>query len=247
VTGPKKTQATATAQAQDQTQKRTTAPDTSQIGDLVVGVATARLGELDRSLTGEHLLLTLRITNLSDKAVTYHSWSQPETRVVLRDQHKNYYNRIPARAQTDILISPGRTVTDTLTFEAPLGRADLELDLTLPGDDKSFLFRIPAVSLVRVQPSITYKVARFTASPPPPPEPSPAPAASPTPEIDQRLVSSILRDHRDGIKKIEQRAMGMGFDRSSNYRREGKAKLLTALGKKYKMTVEEIRQLIPGE
>jgi hypothetical protein len=219
-----------------------TAPATAQIDDMVVGVSAAQLGPLNQLTAGECLTLTLRVTNLSNQNLSYQSWSRPNSMATLRDQNRNYYNRVPLPSNpTEIL--PRQTIMDTLVFEAtPIG---VTLDLTLPygSGNRAFQIRIPG-GLVRRESPAPPKVVQQPApsAPSAPPQP-----AAPEPEQDTHLRAAILKDHRAGMKKIEQTSLGMGYDRGRKYRVTARERLIQTLAKKYALTPAQIERMVGSE
>src|SRR5262249_17908091 len=79
------------------TNTATTAPATVQLGDLVVGIASAEMGPLplqNGRNSPDALSFKLRITNLSKQPLHYESWSGSSGVIVLKDQGNNFYNRV---------------------------------------------------------------------------------------------------------------------------------------------------------
>ena len=132
------------------TSERTFAPATLRLGMLAVGVSSATRGPIlgvgDRAIPGEFLTITLRITNLHRQPLNYRSWSQRTTDVILKDKHKNYYNRVPLPDPPIVenSILPNQTITDVIVFEPPIHTFDhLELDLPPVLGVTPFQFMIP--------------------------------------------------------------------------------------------------------
>ena len=96
---------------------RRVAPNTSEIGDCVVGVFSARLGPIDERDDRKALCLVVRVTNRSAKPITHVSWSKPEVSVVLRDRSGQTYKRILPERALDVEIKPDETISDRLVFE----------------------------------------------------------------------------------------------------------------------------------
>jgi hypothetical protein len=220
---------------------RTISPSTAQIGDMVVGVAAARVQTFAQPVRSEQLVLTLRITNLSTKPITYRSWSRPDVAVSLRDQFRNYYNRIPSASESELRIGPGNTVTDTLMFEAPPEAVELELDLPTPGEGDAFEFRLPMGQVQRTTPSVTPAPAPRPRVQEPPPRPPPEPY---DPEKDERLCSTVRSEYRAGVNHIERRAQGMTFDRGNRFRRTECNTLIKSICDKHSLTVDQVRRII---
>jgi len=130
---------------------RAVVPTASQIGDMVVAVQTVRLGQINQPVQGEYLSVTLRITNVSKKPISYASWSGPDIPVMLRVEQGAFYNRVPLPKQEARSINPNETIRDTLVFEPPPALKHLEMDLPIPGSDRSFHFRIPFSQVERAE------------------------------------------------------------------------------------------------
>jgi len=164
--------------------------------------------------------------------------------VTLRDQNRNYYNRIASRTQSEQVISPGRTITDMIEFEAPPRSLILELDLPIPGGDKSFQFQIPPIFVQQVSTVVgTPKMQEGVI----PPTPTPTPTSTPPPyepEQDQQLVGKVNVDYRDAVRKLEQRILGMSTNNALRFKKTATDKLLKSLATKYELKVEQIRRMI---
>jgi hypothetical protein len=177
-------------------EKRVAAPATDQIGDMVVGVSSADFRRNDdQNPPGEHLSITLRITNRSAKPMVYVSWSQAIMKATLRDFNRNFYNAIKAPPQDPISIEPGSTITDTIEFEAPPKNIELELDLDVPGK-KSYLFRIPLVVIHNLNPPAAGPWAK---------QPPPVVQKLPDPEQDPRICGAVKAAYRSGLERIKKR------------------------------------------
>jgi len=205
------------------------------IGDLVVGVAAARVGATNRS--AECLTLTLRITNLAEKPINYTSWSESSVPVVLRDQNRNYYNRIASRTQSEQVINPGRTITDIIEFESPPKGVMLELDLPVAGGDKSFRFQIPPILVQQAGSSLAATPKKQDEATPA----TPPPAAA---EQDQELVGKVVADYRDGVKRIAQRVLGMETNNGQRFKKNAMDKLLKSLATKYELKLEQVQRMV---
>src|SRR5262245_49277869 len=73
----------------------------------------------------EHLVLTVRVTDVGTAPFEYRSWARSQ-QPLLRDHHHNYYNQVlfpvddpPSEHTPAATLEPGRTITDVLVFEAP--------------------------------------------------------------------------------------------------------------------------------
>ena len=220
-----------------QAHNRTLAPATAQIGNLVVGVSSAQLGTFDGTTENECLTLTLRVTNLSAKPITYASWSGPARKAILTDQYHNYYNRIGSSTQTDQAIEPDRTITDTLQFEKPLLGAALALDL--PIGTQKFEFSLPAAF---VQRAVTAKVAPKVA----PASPVTAPELPYSAEPRTRKLShlDVKATYNEAMKRVEVRALGMSTNNAARLRKTEKERIIKSLATKMDMTVDQIRHMI---
>jgi DNA-directed RNA polymerase subunit RPC12/RpoP len=222
-------------------QNRTLAPATAQIGNLVVGVSNAQLGTFDGTTENECLTLTLRVTNLSAKPITYASWSGPAHKAILTDQYHNYYNRISSSTQVDQEIEPDRTITDTLQFEKPLAGAVLALDL--PIGVQKFEFSLPATF---VQRGVTAKVAPKVA----PPSLVLASASVSEPaysaERDPQIVADVKAAYDEAMRRVEVRVLGKSGNEAARLRKTEKERIIKALAAKMDMTVDQIRHMIPS-
>jgi hypothetical protein len=164
---------------------RTTAPATVQISDMMVGVASALVGPIEGKTENDYLQLSLRITNLSDKPMTYEFWSNAEIAVMLKDQNGNYYNRARSSLPSVRMIPPGQTETEVLIFEAMPRNVALDLDLPAPTGTKPFQFHIAAQSIApanAVQRPKTRVASQIQ-------EATPATPAQYDPEHDPKVIS----------------------------------------------------------
>src|SRR5262249_9766400 len=134
-----------------------------QLGDLVVGIASAEMGPLplqNGRNSPDALSFKLRITNLSKQPLHYESWSGSSGVIVLKDQGNNFYNRVdfgPEEMPNGSFprgdIGPGKTVTDLLVFEGTQQTyVDFDLELPMPDGSGSFRFRIPRGMVQKTQP-----------------------------------------------------------------------------------------------
>jgi DNA-directed RNA polymerase subunit RPC12/RpoP len=168
------------------TESRAIAPATAQIGDLVVGVSAAVIETSGQNSADGYLTLTLRITNLSAKAITHFSWSGPSHNVILTDQYHNYYNRIVSSADPDQVIEPSRTITETLQFEKPPQGVVLALDIPHVGQKFEFTLPAPFVRVVTAPkaPPVTISLTSLTVQTPAPSPVAESPLArSATPSL----------------------------------------------------------------
>jgi len=219
-------------------ESRTIAPETAQIGDMVVGISNPRLGPLNQSTAGDCLSLTLRITNLSKKPMTYHSWSRPKASVILRDQNRNYYNRIDSSTQGDVLIDPGVTITDTLQFERPLATAAV-LDLDLPTGGRPYQFRIP-VAIIQRAPTSVVSVAKEQAG-----DPAAPPAYDP--EKDPQLIADVKAVYGTAMQKMESRTLGMTTNNAARFRTTEPKRVVKTLAERLKLTTEQIKRMLSAK
>jgi hypothetical protein len=227
---------------------RIRAPATKQIEDLAVGVSAARIGPIqfkdNRYLSGEYLTLTLRITNLGRRPFDYKSWSQRKIGVMLRDQNRNYYNRImiedPPIVEQSIL--PGQTIVDVIAFEPPLKLFGY-LELDLPSHIYiSYLFNIPGMLIERGESPKPPQIRENT--PPPPTPPVPPTQVYYDPEADPQIRSRVIADYRNDAKVIERKVNGMGFDHGRKFKLLSYDKLIDELAAKYNLTADQIRRIV---
>lgn len=214
---------------------RAVAPATAQVGDVVVGVAAAQVVGKREVGGEERLTLTLRITNLSAKPMKYVSWSQANMSAVLRDHNGNYYNRILLPARSMVVIEPTVTILDTIEFEATPAGVYLELDLKVSGSERSFQFRIPAPSILRV-------ISPPSASAAQPPTPVP-PAAS-DPEKDPRLRSAVRAAYREGMKQVRRTTAPLSPKAAASRQKKLEGNLLKALADQFTLNAEQITRMI---
>jgi hypothetical protein len=214
---------------------RTVAPDAAQIGGTTVSVETASVGPIDRQPRGDYLSLGLRITNVSQKPIHHRSWSRPGVAVILRDQNGNFYNRLTAPDDRETAIDPGRTIVETLVFEAPPPFATLDLYLPVPGSDERLRFRIP------------FSVVRHTHTPAQPAsadgavaKQAPTAPAPDDPETDPKVASAVISDYLRGVQDIEGRAMEMKVDDAKRYRRVKQVALLKSLCEKHGLMADQV-------
>jgi hypothetical protein len=242
---PQKTAGAAdgTSTPQSTVHMRTVAPATAQIGDMVVGVSIAQIGSSNGTSDGEYLTLTLRITNLSEKPITYVSWSAPIRKAVLSDQNHNYYNRVGATPQADQVIQPDLTITDTIQFEKPSPGVVLYLDL--PHGNQKFDFSLPPSFVQRIQ--VTTTAPKAVAPAPAPPPVSVAASVSEQPysaERDPQIIADVNEAYKGLMARVEKRATGMTSNNAIRFRRTEKDKIIKGLSEKMDMTPDQIRRMI---
>ncbi len=249
---------------------RTMAPSTAEIGDLVVGISSARLGPLNRSTAQNSLTLGLRITNRSDKPRKYLGWTQPEIKVLLRDRYGNFYNRIPLGPRDELMIKPGETITDRLAFEPTAFGSEVTLDLPVAGSEKSFQFLIPAAFIERTPPPTvasanqplrlpsplplgTSPAAQTAPAAPLPLGTSPAAPTAPEapstpepydPETDEKVRTKLRGDFNESLAEINRRRLGMSSNESLTFRRRETAKLVKKLAKDNELTEDQVKRIV---
>jgi hypothetical protein len=220
--------------------KRVVAPQTAQVGELVVGVSEARVDADGR------LQIILRITNRSSKPLTYTSWSAVAiNKPTLTDQFQNFYNLITTMTQYEQVIAPETTIIDnTLLFENPPPNGTLALDLPL-GNEK-FEFSLPTLFVRRVltgfgQPAPLTKT-----------EAPPAKAASAPPRVvapykaqdDPQLIADVKAVYKEAIKRVEKRILGMTSNNGARFRKNETKKIIQTIADKMGMTVEQISEMV---
>jgi hypothetical protein len=213
---------------------------------MVVGVAGALIGPVrlrSRPTPSEYFSLTLRITNLAAKPVTYQSWSRSHLPVTLRDNNRSYYNRIafnpedlPAGAVDQAVIEPGQSITDVLVFE-PVGGLiwSLELDLPVEGSEEVYRFSIPMGLVRRVPPPMDFP--QMAASEPVPPQPLP-------PDQDPQVWAEVRAEFAAEMRHVERKINGMGYDRGRSFRRASEEDLLKRLSEKYRTGEDLVRRIV---
>jgi predicted Zn finger-like uncharacterized protein len=229
---------------------RTTAPNTAEMGDLVVGIATARVGPLEQGDGRSYLTLGLRITNQGVRPFKFMSWSETDVAVILRDRFGNYYNRVSSGASKEVSIKPHETITERLVFEpVPVGR-ELTVDLPIAGSEKPFKFLVTAGFIERAPIGLSTVVANQavpiapplgTASAPPPP--APTPAAPYDPEKDEKLRLKIRTDYNESMADINRRKLGKTTNEGLLYKRREVAKLWKRLAEENNLTEDQIKRM----
>ncbi|MGO9921901.1 MAG: serine/threonine protein kinase [Isosphaeraceae bacterium] len=246
---------------------RTVAPEAAEIGGATVSVETAAVGRNDRQPKGDCLSIGLRITNVSQKPIHHRSWSGPGVTVILRDHNGAFYNRLTAPDDRETAIDPGRTVVETLLFEATPAGATLYLDLPNNDGAKPFLFRIPFQFIQRSK-ALTQLAPRPAAAsssaPAPAPPSTPPPAGEPKvaadvekkepadwppldPEKDPRLKAALVTEYRAGIRTIKSRALGMSRNEANRFKRTAPKELLKSLAKKHNLKLEQVQRIVGAE
>jgi hypothetical protein len=213
-------------------QWRTVAPTASQIGDLSVAVSAAHGGPITEPVQGDFLTVTLRITNISKIPISYVSWSGPEMGVLLRVENGAFYNPVPLPKREPKSISPNETITDMLVFEPVPAMKSLELDLPIPGGDKSFRFIISYTLVdrtVRPAPSVVAE------------KPKPPPL---DPEKDPAVRAAVVREYEKGAKDIKARSLGMATNEGTRFRRIKGRELVKKLAEKNQLEVEQVRRIL---
>jgi hypothetical protein len=239
---------------------RAIAPGALQIEGKSVSVEWAKLGPVDGQAKGDYLSLRLRITNRGEKTIRHQSWTGPDIGVILRDVNGRYYNPKPAAEQAETAIEPGRTVAETLLFEATPAGTSLDLDLPASNGAGTFQFRLPFLFIEVPRPNApASRVASAPSAARPPAPPfstngatasqetklaSPPPA---DPEKDPRLKATLVSEYNDGKRRIERRARGMSFDESNRYKRNAPKELLKSLAEKHKLELEQVRRIVGVE
>ena len=233
---------------------RTTAPSTAEIGDMVVGVSSARIGPAEQGGMLNSFSLELSITNKSAKPVKYLSWSRSEIAVVLRDRYGNSYKRVSPGSKDEIEIKPGETMTDRLVFEPTAFGSELTLDLPVAGAGKSFLFVIPAGFIERTAPppiAVATKQGSKQAVPPPGgflvapavPAAASAPKAA-DPATDAKVIAKVRGDFKESMAEINRRRLGMSSNDSVTFQRRERTKLVKKLAKDNDLTEDQVKSMV---
>jgi hypothetical protein len=215
---------------------RKLAPYAIEIDGLNVSLVSAHLGRLNRAITSEYLSLRVKVTNRSKSAIPFTSWGQSKLPVILKDSQGNYYNIQHASGDKEVQIAPGKSFTDTLLFEPTTQYTQLDLDLPIPGTDRSFQFRTPpgfiSRALVPLQelPSIADEA---------PGAPAPLP-----PEKDPDVRKKLIAEYREASSDIDRQARGRGFNEGNELRRRGKRDLVKNLGKKYNLDQDQVKGIL---
>jgi hypothetical protein len=215
---------------------RVTAPTTKQLGNIVVGVTEARL--IIDDVGKEILSITLRITNLSPKSITFVSWSDPSKKAILTDQYHNYYNRIVCRNPVNQVITSDYTIIDTIQFEKPLPAAMLALDLLMENQKFEFSM-VPSFIQQRMITPQTPNSQPQKATPPPPILEQPYSA-----ERDPQLIADVKAAYDETMRRVEARARGMTSNNAIRFRKTEKEKIVKDLATKMAMTIDQIRYML---
>lgn len=242
----------------------TTAPETYQINDWVVGIPGGKLGSVKmvrgRQTKERHLTLQLRITNVGDTPLNYRSWAASPKALVLNDQNRQFYNQIvfqaddPPEGHTPVAaIPPGTTITDVLVFESPINPPlyyqtgwgfsyDFYLELPCPNSsDQVFKFRIPW-SIIKQE-----SLLPTTIPEPPlvreliPPTPTPY-----DPVQDPRICAEVRSEYNIRWREVVRQSKGMSYDRSRRHKKLSYDRIVSELAQKYEFTESVIRQMIPA-
>jgi hypothetical protein len=232
---------------------RTTAPSTAEIGDMVVGVSSARIGPAEQGGMLNSFSVELSITNKSAKPIKYLSWSRSEIAVVLRDRYGNSYRRVSPGSKDEVEIKPGETMTDRLVFEPTAFGSELTLDLPVAGAGKSFLFVVPAGFIERTAAPIAVatKQASTKAVPPPggflvapavPVAPSAPKAADPA--TDPKVIEKVRGDFKESMAEINRRRLGMSSNDSVTFQRRERTKLVKKLAKDNELTEDQVKSMV---
>jgi hypothetical protein len=245
---------------------RVTAPMTSEIDGIVVGIVSARLGPLEGGDGQTVFALSLRITNNTSRPMKYAGWSRPEVKPKLRDMYGNFFNRVSLDTiGTETGIKPGETITDRLIFEKTPFMAEVTLDLPVPGSEKQFEFRITPAFIERPDgpPSIaagsappqrlvdaaagsriigTVKSGAPAAQPPP--EPTPAKPEMDGPETGEEIRAKLVSDYKEKIADINRRRLGMSSNDGNLFRRRETAKLIKKLATDNDLSEDQVKRMI---
>jgi hypothetical protein len=228
---------------------RTVAPETEQIGHLVVGVFQAELSDGDGADGKGRLTLILRVTNRSALPMRFASWSDATCKVMLTDQYRNYYNRIGSEPPADQVIPPNHTIVDTLQFEKPLPGTALALDL--PIGNQEFQFSVPSSFVQRIQ---VAKAASKAVAPALVQVQAPIQVhlqasafISEQPysaERDPQIIADVNAAYKEAIKRVEKRVLGMTSNNAARFRKTEKERITKALAEKMDMTVDQIKNIV---
>lgn len=244
--------------------ERVTAPTTVEIGEMVVGIVSARSGPLDSADARQVLTLGLRITNRSAKPMKYSGWARPEIKVTLRDMYGNFFNRLSFdTVGSETSIPPGETITDRLIFEKTPFQSEMTLDMPVPGTDKVFKFRIThtfieragAPSAVAAGSAPTQNMIDAAAGSRMPQMPTaaqttvrndqtPGKPEKYDPEQDDSLRGKILSDFREKMKDIRRVKLGKSSNNASSYERTATNKLVQRLAKDYELTEDQVKRIV---
>ena len=236
---------------------RVTAPMTSEINAMVVGIERATLGPLEGGDGQPVFSLSLRITNNSKQPMKYAGWSRPESKPKLRDAYGNFFNRVSLDSVTpEKSIDPGETITDRLVFEKTSFMAELTLDLPIVGTDQQFEFRMLPSFIERPGGPPPQRLAdsvagsRTVETPPtgrteqPPPAQVPAKTESYDPETDEKLRGKVLADYRERMKEIKRAKLGKSSNNAATYERSATKKLVERLATDYDLTEDQVKRIV---
>jgi hypothetical protein len=145
------------------------------------------------------------------------------------------YNRIVLPTRSMTVIEPRFTIKDTIEFEATPRNVELELDLLVAGNDKSFQFRIPASFIQRANSAIFGLIGQ---------QPIQVAQAPPDPEKDPRIRSAVKAAYREGMKQIRRSTVSMSPKAAVSKQRKEEATLIRALADQFTLRVEQINRMI---
>ena len=220
---------------------------------LSVSVVSAGLGPVvlpGRTVPGEYLTLSFRVTNHDRKPLDYTSWSQRKDGITLKDKHNNHYNRVSLADPpvVGLSIDPGETIEDMLVFEPPVASYTF-WDLDLPSRRETpFLFRVPAGF---AQGPVEAPVARVV-PPPPPPRPSSRPLPSRSPAAaagrQSRRQSGDPGADRRGLRRRGPFYRAEGEEHGVRHRQgvpsPRREQCISELAETYKVTVQDVRRMV---
>jgi formylglycine-generating enzyme required for sulfatase activity len=112
--------------------------------------------------------------------------------------------------------------------------------LAAPGGDNAFQSRLGPTAVHRSAPAAG--AAAGTASLKK--AITPAAAAAYDPERDPRLISEVLADYRDRIRRIEKRVRGMATNEGVRFERNSKRDLPRTLAEKHKLTEDQVKRML---
>jgi hypothetical protein len=219
---------------------RVVAPRAQKIGALNVSVVDAHRGRLNRAIASEYLLVRVRVTNLSFGIITFSRWSHAKIPVILKDDKGIYYNIQRASGEAQIQIQPGKSIFDTLIFDATPPFAQLDLDLPIVGTDKAFQFHTDG-GFIQNAPVPLEELAQLSDVPAPPG----VPPVPPQPRFkDPEIRRKVRNEYQKRGREIADRVKTMGFNEGTQYRRRERKKLLKDLAEKYKLEPDEIDEIL---
>jgi hypothetical protein len=233
---------------------RTIAPNTSEINEMVVGISSARLGPPDEGNGADVLTLGLRITNRSMNPMKYVGWSDPKIRVTVRDMYGNWFNRISRDSSgKEVSIPPGETIIDRLVLERTSFNSELNVDLPLPGTDKTFEFTILPLFIERTRAPVVVRANGIATTSPPKTAASNSAASPPgarsktepyEPENDPKVRERIRTGYISRMAEINQRRLGYSSNAAAVYKRRESAKLLKKLAEDNDLTEDQVQRIL---